>query len=626
MNASPIPAPLGFDPPAAGRRAVGGWLLACCALVFAMVVVGGVTRLTHSGLSIVEWQPLVGALPPLTDAQWAETFAKYQLTPEYRLRNHDMTVEGFKGIFWWEYFHRLLGRLIGLAFLVPFLYFWARGRLDRPLAWRLAGIFVLGGLQGAMGWYMVKSGLVDDPRVSQFRLTAHLGLALAIHAAMLWVAVGLLGGGSRAVGTGLRRAGAAFAALVFALALTGGLVAGIRAGKAYNTFPLMNGHWIPPEILMIDPWWLNFGYNMATVQFVHRTLALAALALALALAWRVLRAREPSGGARAAAGVLAAAAIAQVGLGIATVLAAVPVALGAAHQGGAVVVLSTAVWLARARFARARGRSPLRRSAARRRAQHLARDEARQRRDQVAHGVREFLGLAEAPGRDRGERLPPLRLGEVLGGCRRAHEGGGDRVHGHAAAGAFAREGVGERGEGAGGHDFRGAAGRHGARRPAHVHDAAPAARGHLRHRGAGPEEGPVQGGGEHATPGFLRRFARLHGGGGPGGVHEDVHRPELAAHPLVGRAHGAGIGHVAGQDELLPAQEAREPVQPQGIDVDEREARAFLQQQARGREAQGARRPGHHRHLAVERHRVRSLACRRLARGPSPGFALRTL
>jgi cytochrome c oxidase assembly protein subunit 15 len=257
-------------------------------------------------------------------------------------------VEGFKGIFWWEYIHRLLGRAIGLAFLLPFLWFLARGRLDPPLARRLAAIFVLGGLQGAMGWYMVKSGLVDDPRVSQFRLTAHLGLALLIHACMLWVATGLLLGTRTARASPLARAALAFAVLVFAMALTGGLVAGIRAGFAYNTWPLMNGHFLPPEAWMIEPWWRNFGWNMAMVQFVHRTLALVLLAFALALAWRVLRDPATPRTARIAAGALAVVVPAQVTLGIATLVAAVPVSLGAAHQGGAVVVLSAAVWLARA--------------------------------------------------------------------------------------------------------------------------------------------------------------------------------------------------------------------------------------------------------------------------------------
>jgi len=350
VNATTLPAPglAAAADPVAARRSVAAWLLACCALVFAMVVVGGATRLTHSGLSIVEWQPFIGTLPPLSDADWAAQFEKYKLTPEFKLRNHDMDVEGFKSIFWWEYFHRLLGRLIGVAFFLPLAWFWVRGQLDRPLKWKLAGIFVLGGLQGAMGWYMVKSGLVDDPRVSQFRLTAHLGLALLIFAAMFWVAHGLLRPAASGAPRALRRAGLAFAVLVFAMALTGGLVAGIRAGFAYNTWPLMNGHWVPPEILMIEPWWRNFGYNMATVQFVHRTLALVVLACAWLLAWRVLATPASGREARLAAGTLAAAVLAQVTLGIATLLAVVPVGLGTAHQGGAVVVLACALWLARA--------------------------------------------------------------------------------------------------------------------------------------------------------------------------------------------------------------------------------------------------------------------------------------
>ena len=172
----------------AARRQGALWLFACCALVFAMVVVGGVTRLTQSGLSIVEWQPIMGAVPPLDQAQWQDVFEKYQQTPQFKLVNHQMTLDEFKGIFWWEYVHRLLGRLIGFAFLLPLLWFWARRCIDRPLALRLGGIFLLGGMQGAMGWYMVKSGLVEDPHVSQYRLTAHLSMAFAIYAAMLWTA------------------------------------------------------------------------------------------------------------------------------------------------------------------------------------------------------------------------------------------------------------------------------------------------------------------------------------------------------------------------------------------------------------------------------------------------------
>src|SRR5260221_6609323 len=175
-----------------GYRAVAAWLLVCCALVFAIVVVGGITRLTHSGLSIVEWQPIVGALPPLDEAGWQETFGKYKQTPQYRLVNPGMSLDGFKSIFWWEYIHRLLGRLIGAAFLLPLLWFALRGRIARALAWKFAAIFGLGALQGALGWYLVQSGLVYNPRVSQVRLIAHLGIAFLIYAAMLWIVFDLL--------------------------------------------------------------------------------------------------------------------------------------------------------------------------------------------------------------------------------------------------------------------------------------------------------------------------------------------------------------------------------------------------------------------------------------------------
>ena len=327
-------------------RAVAAWLFTCCALVFAMVVVGGVTRLTHSGLSIVEWQPVVGTLPPLTDAQWQEAFAKYQATPEYRLVNHAMDVAAFKGIFWWEYFHRLLGRAIGVVFLVPLAWFVARRRMPPGLAPRLGAIFVLGGLQGAMGWYMVQSGLVDDPRVSHFRLSAHLGLALAIFAAMFWIGLSLVRPAATrrvAAPPRLRRAAFALAALVFAMALTGGLVAGLRAGFAYNTFPSMNGHVVPPEILMLEPWYDNFLYNMATVQFDHRLLAWTLAFVVPVFAWRVWRSAAIPGAARTGAALLVAALVVQIALGIATLLLRVPVALAALHQAGAVLLFAAAL-------------------------------------------------------------------------------------------------------------------------------------------------------------------------------------------------------------------------------------------------------------------------------------------
>ena len=326
-------------------RAVAIWLLACCALVFAMVVVGGVTRLTHSGLSIVEWQPIVGALPPLDEAGWQETFAKYKQTPEYRLVNPGMNLEGFKSIFWWEYVHRLLGRLIGAAFLLPLLWFALRGKIARGLTWKFTVIFGLGALQGALGWYMVKSGLVDNPRVSQYRLTAHLGLAFLIYAAMLWVALDLLFPRMHpgAVSARLRRFAAALTVLIFVMVPSGGLVTGIRAGLAYNTFPLMNGRFVPPEIFSLDPWYLNFFSNMATVQFDHR---LIAWLLAFLVPWFWLRVRREAAPRRAKLGahLLLAALALQIALGIATLLLAVPVPLAAAHQAGALLVFSAALF------------------------------------------------------------------------------------------------------------------------------------------------------------------------------------------------------------------------------------------------------------------------------------------
>ena len=329
-----------------GRTPIAVWLLACCALLFIMVVVGGATRLTHSGLSMAEWKPLVGTVPPLSQSDWEEVFLKYQATPEYRHVNQGMSLDEFKGIFWWEYVHRLLGRVIGIVFLLPFLYFLLRRKIDGPLALKLAGIFVLGGLQGAMGWYMVKSGLVDDPRVSQYRLTAHLGLALAIYAAMLWTALDLLKPARAAANEPSRRLGRyalTLAALIFLMALSGGFVAGIRAGFAYNTFPLMDGHFVPPEILMLEPWWLNLFNNMATVQFNHRMIAWLLMLLVPAF-WVAARRVPLPPRTRLATHALLGMLFIQVALGISTLLLGVPVPLAAAHQGGAVLLLCAALW------------------------------------------------------------------------------------------------------------------------------------------------------------------------------------------------------------------------------------------------------------------------------------------
>jgi cytochrome c oxidase assembly protein subunit 15 len=336
------------------HRAVAVWLLACCTLVFAMVVVGGITRLTHSGLSIVEWQPIVGVLPPLNETQWEETFAKYRQTPEFRLRNHDMKLAGFKGIFWWEYAHRLLGRVAGFVFLVPFVVFLARGLLERPLAWKLGGILVLGAAQGVLGWYMVKSGLVDDPRVSSLRLAAHLGLAFLIYGWMLWLAMNLLVPAEVRVKRGPRVGAALVVLLVFVMVLSGALVAAIRAGLAYNTFPLMDGHWIPAEILRIEPPWQNFIHNMAAVQFVHRALALVIAIAGVALWWRVDTDRNLDDRSHRWCNALIVAAGLQIAAGIATLLMRVPLVLAALHQAGALIVFTCALGLLHALSGRRR--------------------------------------------------------------------------------------------------------------------------------------------------------------------------------------------------------------------------------------------------------------------------------
>jgi heme a synthase len=331
----------------ATRPQVAAWLLICCALVFLMVVVGGITRLTHSGLSMVEWQPIVGTMPPLDEAQWQEVFQKYQQTPEYQRVNRGMSLEQFKGIFWWEYFHRLLGRGIGVVFFLPLLYFIARGRIDRSLAPSLLGIFLLGALQGALGWYMVKSGLVDDPRVSQYRLTAHLGMAFLIFAAMFWTALGLLAPAVAAADLSRRRLrlyAFGLSGLIFVMVLSGGFVAGIRAGLAYNTFPLMNGDVIPTEYFVLEPWWRNLFNNMAAVQFNHRLLAWLLFFL-IPLFWLASRRVELKPRARLACNALPVMLALQIALGISTLLLVVPVPLAAAHQAGAMLLFATALWV-----------------------------------------------------------------------------------------------------------------------------------------------------------------------------------------------------------------------------------------------------------------------------------------
>ncbi|MGB7931806.1 MAG: COX15/CtaA family protein [Gammaproteobacteria bacterium] len=329
-------------------RQLALWLMLCCAMVFAMVVLGGVTRLTGSGLSMVEWDPIFGIVPPLSEAQWNATFDLYRESPEYRKINAGMDLHGFKQIYWFEFAHRLLGRTIGVVFLIPFLYFLFAGRIRRPLIPRLATLFVLGGLQGVLGWYMVKSGLVDKPHVSQYRLTAHLAAALLIYAYMLWVALGLWTNADRAAASpaprGLRRFAALLGGLVFITALSGGFVAGLKAGFAYNTFPLMDGHWIPETMFQMSPVWRNFFENIATVQFDHRLLATLVFVGCVSF-WLAARRQTLPVSARIGVYALLAAVVLQVTLGISTLLLHVPTALAATHQAGALLLLTVVLFV-----------------------------------------------------------------------------------------------------------------------------------------------------------------------------------------------------------------------------------------------------------------------------------------
>lgn len=321
------------------------WLWLVAALVFVMVSLGGATRLTGSGLSITEWRPIMGILPPLSQADWLDAFAKYQQIPQYEHVNRGMSLEAFKLIFWWEWTHRFLGRLVGAAFLLPFLYFLAARRIPRGHTARLAGIFALGALQGAIGWYMVSSGLADRIDVSQYRLALHLGLAILIFGALVWIALSLDAPSVPASGawSGQAVAAGGIVLLVFLQILLGALVAGLKAGSGYNTWPLMDGQLVPSGLGAVEPWYLNLFENALAVQFNHRIVAYALVLATIGQAWTLARrAGEPR--IRTAAMLLAGGVLAQAALGIWTLLAQVPLALGLAHQAGAAVVFGLAVW------------------------------------------------------------------------------------------------------------------------------------------------------------------------------------------------------------------------------------------------------------------------------------------
>ena len=310
------------------------WLSSIAFLVFCMVIVGGATRLTNSGLSITEWRPLLGAIPPLNEADWLVAFEKYKLIPQFKTLNVNMTLGDFKFIYWWEWAHRFLGRFVGVAFAVPFLYFAAFQKLEMRLLLRLLALFILGGAQGALGWYMVSSGLIDRVDVSQYRLAAHLTLAALIFTAILWVAKGVARPRNYPKGFDDW-----FAMLLTTLVLlqiaAGGFVAGLDAGQGYQTWPKMESQWIPNGLFAMLPAWRNFFENALTVQFDHRMLAYTVLLASIYHAWRSFN--LPSM-------MLAYAIFAQACLGILTLLMHVPLAAALVHQAGAMLVLTVAVW------------------------------------------------------------------------------------------------------------------------------------------------------------------------------------------------------------------------------------------------------------------------------------------
>ena len=326
------------------NRTIATWLLICCAMVFAMIVLGGVTRLTGSGLSMAEWRPIMGAIPPLSDAEWQRVFEIYQQTPEFRKVNPHFDVDDFKGIFWLEYLHRLLGRLLGLVFALPLAFFVLRGIITiRELPWYLF-MLALGGAQGLIGKVMVASGQVDAPQVSHYRLAAHLGAAVLVYALMLWRAMSLLNPEAPGPRHPWFRRTVFVTTLVTVTVMSGALVAGLRAGLIYNTFPKMGDHWLPPGLFGLDPWWRNLFDNLTTVQFDHRVLAISTLAAAVAY-WFAARRTELPPRARRGTNALLHTALLQVLLGISTLLMGVPVWLAAAHQAVAILLFTAALYL-----------------------------------------------------------------------------------------------------------------------------------------------------------------------------------------------------------------------------------------------------------------------------------------
>ncbi len=321
------------------------WLLTGALMVFLMVVIGGITRLTNSGLSMVDWHLIVGAVPPTTDAEWQLTFEGYQQSPEFKELNSEYTVEDFKSIFWWEYLHRMLGRVLGIVFLIPFLFFWLKGWLPRKLKIQLLLVFGLGAFQAFLGWFMVKSGLVNEPRVSHFRLAAHLFTAFITCMVIFWICLNIWRGEIAKVKLeSFGRLVLSFLGIVILQIVYGAFVAGVHAGYMHNTWPLMDGSFIADAVWALEPTYLNFLEGKSGIQFVHRILGLLVFGLAAAIYWKGLKQlflKEQITGVR----LVLILVVFQVVLGIATLLFQVPIVLGVLHQAGALCVLAAGVYL-----------------------------------------------------------------------------------------------------------------------------------------------------------------------------------------------------------------------------------------------------------------------------------------
>lgn len=322
------------------------WLFTGCFLIYLMVVIGGITRLTHSGLSMVEWNPIIGSFPPMSDADWQIPFDKYKQTPEYQIINNQFSLEEFKSIYWWEYIHRFLGRTIGVVFLIPFFYFWLKKRFDRSMLKKMFVLLALGALQGVLGWYMVYSGLQKEPHVSHYRLAAHLISAFTVFGFTFWYALDLLYPQAieeNKIIKQVKRLSIWMFGIIVLQIIYGAFVAGLKAGLFYNTFPKMGTKFFPDTITSFDPFYKNFIENPSGVQFIHRTIAYIVLIIVL-FVWETIRKMELTKLQRSASNFMLGVVIVQFLLGIITLLYAVPVTMGVLHQTGAFFLFASSLF------------------------------------------------------------------------------------------------------------------------------------------------------------------------------------------------------------------------------------------------------------------------------------------